>query len=510
MFLPSIFSMYLCHPGEMTRELGVPISRPTVIPTPMKIPPTPEKKLSPLATQREKISFGIKPHSVPEKAGYSQKPRIVMHIKKGKVSYSSLSDKQSPVMATTPNDVNKTASTGSRALVPYNDDDDDSDTVPDKAVAANNLKESSSKHKESSNNHKEKKHESEKKTVDVKKSTTFEPVFDKRLNATMALPGAYGSLDREVSRTGHDGKPLKNGDATALKVAQDDAAKLKHMIDHRLTVQVDSPSSKVNATTHWDIQQQDAETPSSVGSCSSTGSINSTTKWQVTPQRCQTTTDGPLSPLEVACVAGFTVKTRLETTTDHTKLPAKITTPTTNGQQATPVVMATGDHLHLPPSSSHSSRSSSVSTSTNSVAGDRQPASVKSSSVSTTSSSFPVTSTSSSVASSSVSVASSSGSGQKHKHKKHKKHKREVNEEEDEELPRKKKKKKKKHKRLSRNDRSVSPDSDVSPDRTQDTSDASPVTELVWVEKTKETIEREHKHHLVRDTDNKGVCSLFE
>ena len=490
----------------------MPISRPTVIPTPMKIPPTPEKKLSPLATQREKISFGIKPHSVPEKAAYSQKPRIVMHIKKGKVSYSSVSDKQSPVAAaTTPNDVNKTASTGSRALVPYNDDDDDSDTVPDKAVEANKQKESPSKHKESSNNHKEKKLEGEKKTADVKKSKTFEPVFDKRLNATMALPGAYGSLDREVSWTGHEGKPLKNGDATALKVAQDDAAKLKHMIDHRLTVQVDSPSSKVNATTHWDIQQQDAETPSSVGSCSSSGSINSTTKWQVTPQRCQATTDGPLSPLEVACVAGFTVKTRLDPATDHTQLPAKITTPTTNGQQTTPVVTATGDHLHLPPSSSsHSSRSSSISASTNSVAGDGQPASVKSSSVSTASSSLPVTSTSSSMASSSVSVASSSGSGRKHKHKKHKKHKRDVDEEEDEELPRKKKKKKKKHKRLSRNDRSVSPESDASPDRAQDAGDASPVAQLVWVEKTKETIEREHKHHLVRDTDNKGVCSLFE
>ena len=454
----------------------MPISRPTIIPTPTKMPPAPERKLSPLAgiTQRDKISFGIKSHGVSEKVAYSQKPRIVMHIKKGKVSYSSVSDKQGTVTTATPqNVVNK-------KLVPYNDDDDESDTVPEKGAA--------------SANHKEQ--ENEKKVAESKKSKAFEPVFDKRLNATLAVPGAYGSLDKEVSRTGHDGKSLKNmmsSDMSVSKAAQDDTLKLKHMMNERLTVQVDLPTtgSKVNATTRWDIQHQDAEAPSSVGSCSSTGSINSTTKWQVTPQRCQGPTNGPLSPLEVACVAGFTVKSRLDSVTDDLKSPSKNTTPPTNGQVAAPIVMATGDHLS-PSSSSRSSHSSSLSTNTSSAACLQHAGSVESSSVLTASSSLPVTSASSS-------VASSSGSGRKHKHKKHKKkYKQEATEDEDDDdIPRKKrKKKKKKHKR----DPSPASDGDASPDSTRHTGDASPTPELVWVEKTKETIEREHhKHHKGED-----------
>ena len=439
------------HPGDSTRELGVPISRPTVIPAPTKT------KLSPLAgaNQREKISFGIKPHGASEKAVYSQKPRIVMHIKKGKVSYSSVSDK--PGSGTSPKPQNvaaKTSPVSNRTLVPY--DDDDSDTLLTKGVASSDCR--------------EQKRDGEKTVTPLKTNKSFEPVFDKQLNATTAVPGAYGSLDKDVTRTGHDVKP-KNG-SSCESVSKASQGKLKHKLDECLTVQVVPAAAvaKVNATSRWEVQHQDAEAPSSIGSCSSSGSVNSTTKFEVTPHRCPASSEEQLSPLEMAYLAGFTVKPKPDSVTDTTET----VTPLTNGKKSDKTT--TEGHVASGSADSSSANSAVTSdigkTSAGDVSSDTLPGST-----------------------------TPSCNGEKRKHKRHKKkHKREETKEE-EDVPRKKKHKQK---------REAESSSDAAPDgarlSSSDASSTADGAELVWVEKTKETIEKEHSK---TNSDSKGELSYI-
>ena len=415
--------------------------------------------MSPLAgaNQREKISFGIKPHGASEKAVYSQKPRIVMHIKKGKVSYSSVSDKPGSVVSPKPQSVATKNSVSNRTLVPY--DDDDSDTLPTKGVASSDCR--------------EQKRDGEKA---VKNYKSFEPVFDEQLNATTAVPGAYGSLDRIVARSVHDVK-LKNG--SSCDVSKAGQGKLKHKLDECLTVQVDSAATvaKVNATSRWEVQHQDAEAPSSIGSCSSSGSVNSTTKWEVTPQRCPASCEEQLSPLEMAYLAGFTVKSKHDSVADATET----LTPLTNGKQTASVVKAATDGRVV--ASAGNTGSSSVNLAVNSDVG-------KASSGDASSDTLPGT--------------TPGCNGEKRKHKRHRKKDKREEKEEDDEIPRKKKKHRQKNE-------SQESSSDTPPDGARLSSDASSTSaELVWVEKTKETIEKEHsKHHLVGNADSKGELSYF-
>ena len=433
----------------------MPISRPTVIPTPTKT------KLSPLAgaNQREKISFGIKPHGASEKAVYSQKPRIVMHIKKGKVSYSSVSDKPGSATSPKPQSVAaKTSPVSNRTLVPY--DDDDSDTLLTKGVASSDCR--------------EQKCDGEKTVTPLKKNKSFEPVFDKQLNATTAVPGAYGSLDKDVARSGHDVK-VKNG-SSCESVSKATQGKLKHKLDECLTVQVVPVAAvaKVNATSRWEVQHQDAEAPSSIGSCSSSGSVNSTTKFEVTPHRCPASSEEQLSPLEMAYLAGFTVKPKPDSVTDTTET----VTPLTNGKKSDTKTTTEG---HVAPGSADSSNTNSAVTSD---AG-------KTSAGDASSDTLPGSTT-------------PSCNGEKRKHKRHKKkHKGEETKEDDGDVP---PKKKKKHKQK----REAESSSDAAPEGARlSSSDASSTTdggELVWVEKTKETIEKEHSK---TNSDSKGELSYI-
>ena len=380
-----------------------------------------------------------------------------MHIKKGKVSYSSVSDKPGAVTSPKPQTVAaKTSPVSNRTLVPY--DDDDSDTLLTKGVASSDSR--------------EQKRDGEKTVTPLKKNKSFEPVFDKQLNATTAVPGAYGSLDKDVARSGHDVK-LKNG-SSCESVSKATQGKLKHKLDECLTVQVVPAAAvaKVNATSRWEVQHQDAEAPSSIGSCSSSGSVNSTTKFEVTPHRCPASSEEQLSPLEMAYLAGFTVKSKHDSVTDMTET----VTPLTNGQESASVAKATTEG-HVAPGSADSSNTNSAVTSDagKTSAGD---------------------------ASSDMLPGSTTPScnGEKRKHKRHKKkHKREETKEE-EDVPRKKK-----HKQKHETESS----SDAAPGgarlSSSDASSTADGSELVWVEKTKETIEKEHK----TTSDSKGESSYF-
>ena len=242
-------------PNETTRTPFVPQAS--------KIPP---------ANQRERVSFGIKP---PQQQGTGCKPRIVMHIKSGKVVSLSPTKKDKSAEVTSPS-----------KLVPYGDE---SDSEEDVGVTVKNVKKNGDlKQKEiearSNDEPKMVKSPEVKKFpgVAVPSMKSKEIHTDKVLNTP---PKRYGTLKRSLSADGP------------------------------LTVNVNT--HKVNATPGpWHVSDNNvAQSPSLASDCSN-NSVNSTTEWNVVDSK-----EAPKTPVlpEAQC-PGWTVTSpvsKIGTTSDQ-------------------------------------------------------------------------------------------------------------------------------------------------------------------------------------------------
>ena len=184
--------------------------------------------------------------------------RIVLTIKDGKVYNGSLGNVKSPGK-----------STGPAGLVPYNDEsgssDEESSSKPN-GIATSPLKRSASGGETA---------------VPPKRpangpTSSSEPVFDQRLNATVNVPGAYKPLDQESKFGKRENGPAKDRGSPVKRPASTNDSIFP------LQINVPSSSTKVNATTSWQIMEQDAQVSPSVTSNASSTSVNSTGNgWQI-------------------------------------------------------------------------------------------------------------------------------------------------------------------------------------------------------------------------------------
>ena len=210
-----------------------------------------------------------------------EKPKIVMRISNGKVSYSSVDNPGEKIVT----------DQAPKKLVAYDDDDDDDDSSSSDKDAKpvingiNTLQQKINGSGSTEDVPKPKlptipKLTSPKPKPELKpelpkpdKDASFEPVLDNRLTTTTQVPGSYGPLDKS---------PIKQSSEVC---SRDVHQKLKksHSMDTTLSVRITSPPELVRATTpNWHINDQDAQSPSVA---SSNGSVNSTTgSWHIHEQ----------------------------------------------------------------------------------------------------------------------------------------------------------------------------------------------------------------------------------
>lgn len=255
--------------------------------------------------KRSKVSFGIRQAAFGKEAAVGaadadnkSKPRIVMQIKHGKVT----------TFETSPNGKAKImesdAKGKSNRLVPYGED---SDSEGDSSVPKGNghVVSSNKKPVNGSRDHstKDKSHgQAVGKSDGISNSSV---IFDEKLNTTTSVPGNAhllgdkfpGNHQKKPSDTGHaEGSSSSTGIIPVSK-AKDDPLKRspakgnhshhsppKHSEMAGLTCVTSPPVQKINSTTPWQVQYQEAVASPSLGSTSSSGSANSTTEWHVRDQ----------------------------------------------------------------------------------------------------------------------------------------------------------------------------------------------------------------------------------
>lgn len=186
-------------------------------------------------------------------SGSQDSGRIVLTIKQGKVYNGSLED------------IREGSSHNGKQhrLVPYQDESSDEENIN-----SNNNKTESDKYNKKA---------SHKAGLSASDS---EPVLDKRLNATVNVPGAYRPLDQ-----GPDPLSFKKDETQYCKDGKHryGGATLKRSLSEGnspLTVATCLPdATKVKSTTSWHVLDQENQVSPSIAS--STGSVNSTTDWQV-------------------------------------------------------------------------------------------------------------------------------------------------------------------------------------------------------------------------------------
>ena len=240
--------------GILKSASNLPMARPD---GPLTSTPTPKPTAIPLPAQRDKVSFGIvKPKPAENAASEKTPPRIVMHIKNGKVFFPGEGKEE-----TGQRKVN--GSDGKAKLVPYNDDSSNSEeeeTLVIRPPVPNNHAAASTKVK-----------------------TNGGVVFDKRLNATTVVPGSYKPLDTgdqpdATMQKPRESSPVKHSASSRF------TSPLRRSVSDSLSVVTNSGSQhRVNATTSWHVLDQEAAISPSLASGSSNTSMNSTTEWQVTP-----------------------------------------------------------------------------------------------------------------------------------------------------------------------------------------------------------------------------------
>ncbi|XP_064637995.1 ubiquitin carboxyl-terminal hydrolase 36-like isoform X2 [Lineus longissimus] len=330
-------------------DMGIPVSRkpsatvtgPTKLIGPQKPPNAPTT--IPLPNKRDKVSFGIRPiHSTPQSSSShieSQKPRIVMHIKKNGHSYA-VENKAEKIV----NGIGKKGS----GLVPYGEESSDSEHENRSTVVNHKKPEDKSKQftKQTTESNvseimspslsKEKKSvevsaknftRTNGPTISLKKNTVGGTSPEKKSFSGVTSPvyqssSGGASPDKKsnggtspVKKSSGGTIPVKNSKSEPTLVpSRDLTAELKSsaclaslnlnsgsvsptkaalssaktfgplqrsISDSHLSVQTTLPA-KINATTPWNVQFKDSAISPSLGSESSNTSINSTTgEWKV-------------------------------------------------------------------------------------------------------------------------------------------------------------------------------------------------------------------------------------
>ena len=263
------------------------------------------------ASQRDKISFGIKP--TPQKPASEQsQPRIVMHIKNGKVNITEKPAVSTSSGATTTTTQPSNKDVHKRKLVPYNSGDSTSDSDADDGESTAKkvcpLRDGSKDKKKEQGAASAAKVSAEsisptKLAIKLSKANATDNavVMDKTLNATTSVPGAilptHKNSDQETS------SPAMSSAASGRMFSP-----VKRVLNdgHLTCVTTPMVSPKINATTSkWQILQADSQVSPSVASESSNTSANSTTEWHVLGNG--ETQKTPTLP-EAQC-SGWTVRT---------------------------------------------------------------------------------------------------------------------------------------------------------------------------------------------------------
>ena len=292
--------------GEVnTKSHQHPMSQPVNRPPTPQFPPT----SIPMPSQRNKISFGMKPKD----NLVDTKPRLVMRIKHGTVCYNSSVEDRSgsdgeknakqphrhgdttakpgagmtakPGVGTTAKPgTGTTAKPGpggdGNSVSPPKYGEGTSSRLPHKLVPYKGGSDSESDEgKPVKVNGESKPHVFS--PVPKAMKPSFEPVIDDKLTTTTTVPGAYGSLDRASAWMA--GKKSRSGlskDDFHSYVPVNKARPLRRSLsDDGLTI--DTSPLKLNATTHWNILDTDAQVSPSIASGSSNTSMNSTTEWHI-------------------------------------------------------------------------------------------------------------------------------------------------------------------------------------------------------------------------------------
>ena len=253
------------RPRPVGQKIDVQPNTFSKVPTSGPLPPKPTT--IPLLSQRGKVSFGISKPGPKDDAGVTEanKPRIVMHIKNGKVFFPTDGEKETANKKVNGDDTKSFKS----KLVPYTNDSSASDEEDPLVIRPKPPSSSSPNGKEKPS------------------ATKVEcPIFDKRLNTTTIVPGAYKPLDSGTEQSsGVMQKPKDRGDVSPTKPSQlRFSSPVKRSMSDSLSV-VTSPSTphKINATTPWHVLDAEAAVSPSLASGSSNTSMNSTTEWHITP-----------------------------------------------------------------------------------------------------------------------------------------------------------------------------------------------------------------------------------
>lgn len=269
-----------------TNDLGSPVPRkttPLVKPTPsasstspfcssvssaMKSATSPFASTStPLPTNRDKVAFGIKPKQVVKDGNKDEKPRIVMQIKNGKVTtYEKSPNGKSKIV--------NGESTSSSKLVPY-----DGESESDEETMQSARNESAVKVKEAANKllieGESKKSPSPSRQ---RKEKENEVVFDEKLNATTSVPGNYKLLETTLKDEKVHGNVKIRNTGLAPKTKESTPDRKRTFENSSLTC---ITSTKINATSNWHVLNPESILSPSRGSNSSKESTNSTTEWHI-------------------------------------------------------------------------------------------------------------------------------------------------------------------------------------------------------------------------------------
>lgn len=241
--------------------------------------PLPDKR------ERERVAFGIKTQTpLKQQTTTEDKPRIVMHIKNGKVTtFEKSPNGKSKIVKDLDNGKSKSL------LVPYGDDSDsDLENTPSAAKSKKTDVKSSPKREDkglgfplfTQKN--------------IRRHLDDSVIFDKKLNATTSVPGNSNLLDTKGSGDSRnhrlDGLNLMVSPSKDLTLQLNDRSAFipgkKVLGDNPIiscvTNILSAGGSKVNSTTNWQVFNQESAQSPSVGSSSSRDSVNSTTEWTVT------------------------------------------------------------------------------------------------------------------------------------------------------------------------------------------------------------------------------------
>ncbi|CAC5406039.1 USP36_42 [Mytilus coruscus] len=209
---------------------------------------------TPLPANREKVAFGIRPKQMikPHDENTKEKPRIVMQIKNGKVTTYEKS----------PN--------GKSKLVPYDGESDSEDEIGPTKTNGPVPKVQSQMDKMKVENESSAKHRNGNSVI-----------FDQKLNATTSVPGNQHLLEtsQKESRANGGTKQKNNGHSLAINTNKDLMSDKKSMLEISSLSCV--TTTKINATSNWHVLNQDLILSPSRGSNSSKESNNSTTEWQI-------------------------------------------------------------------------------------------------------------------------------------------------------------------------------------------------------------------------------------